>query len=98
MANKLKINDELSLLGKLDGDFEKVMPMKTLYSIIYEKQIYYISSLLCHITARKVRTQYNMYSLIPCNVAGQSIKTPHTCMVCFHKGWKNYLTYTMFEK
>ena len=87
MANKLKINDELSLLGKLDGDFEKVMPMKSLYSIIYEKQIYYISSLLCHITARKVKTQYNMYSLIPCNVAGQSIKThTHTCMVCFHKG------------
>ena len=51
MANKLKINDELSLLGKLDGDFEKVMPMKSLYSIIQKADLLVPHT---HITARKV--------------------------------------------
>ena len=61
--------------------------MKSLYSIIYEKQIYISLSSLCHITARKVETQYNVYSLIPYNVHGQSIKI-QTCMLCPFKGCK----------
>ena len=63
------------------------MPMKSLCSIIYEKQIYFSFSSPCHITARKVETQYNVYSLIPYNVHGQSIKI-QTCMLCPFKGCK----------